>query len=134
MTPDQLLKYYKEQGTVERGFRFLKDKSFRVSDVFLKKETRIEALAMIMVLCLLLYSIAEWKLRTRLEDVKEAIRNQVKKKTQTPTMKWVFFLFRRITELEIEIDGRKFRKVLNLDEETIKVLRLMGEKYEKYYV
>ncbi|AKB50201.1 Mobile element protein [Methanosarcina barkeri str. Wiesmoor] len=31
LTPDQLLKYYKEQGTVEREFRFLKDKSFRVS-------------------------------------------------------------------------------------------------------
>ena len=133
LTPDQILKYYKEQGTIERGFRFLKDKSFRVSDVFLKKETRIEALAMVMVLCLLLYSIAEWKLRTRLEEAKEAIRNQVKKKTQIPTMKWVFFLFRRITELVIEIDGRKFAKVLNLDEETIKILRLMGEEYEKYY-
>jgi transposase len=47
-------------------------------------------------------------------------------------MKWVFFLFRRITELVIEIDGKKIKKVLNLDEETIKVLRLMGEKYEKY--
>ncbi len=133
LTPDQLLKYYKEQGTVERGFRLLKDKSFRVSDVYLKKETRIEALAMVMVLCLLLYSIAEWKLRTRFEDAKEAIRNQVKKKTQIPTMKWVFFLFRRITELVIEIDGRKVKKILNLDEETIKVLKLMGEKYEKYY-
>ena len=76
LTPDQLLKYYKEQGTVERGFRFLKDKSFRVSDVFLKKETRIEALSMIMVLCLLLYSIAEWKLRTRLEDVKRLLETR----------------------------------------------------------
>jgi len=134
LTPDQLLKYYKEHGTVERGFRFLKDKSFRVSEVYLKKQSRIEALAMVMVLCLLLYSTAEWKLRIRLEETKEAIRNQVMKKTQTPTMKWVFFLFRRITELEIEIEGKKIKKVLNLDEETIKVLKLMGEKYEKYYV
>ncbi|AKB38773.1 Mobile element protein [Methanosarcina siciliae C2J] len=68
-----------------------------------------------------------------MEEAKEAIRNQVKKKTQTPTMKWVFFLFRRITELVIEIDGKRIKKVLNLDEETIKVLKLMGEKYEKYY-
>ena len=51
-----------------------------MSEVYLKKESRIEALAMVMVLCLLLYSIAEWKLRTRLEEAKEAIRNQVKKK------------------------------------------------------
>ena len=88
---------------------------------------------MVMVLCSLLYSLAEWKLRTRLEETKETIRNQVKKKTQIPTMKWVFFLFRRITELVIEIDGRKLKEVLNLDEETIKILRLMGEEYEKYY-
>ncbi|AKB51282.1 Mobile element protein [Methanosarcina barkeri str. Wiesmoor] len=72
----------------KRGFRFLKDKSFRVSEVYLKKKSRIEALAMVMVLCLLLYSIAEWKLRTRLEEAKEAIRSQIKKKTQTPTMKY----------------------------------------------
>jgi transposase len=49
-------------------------------------------------------------------------------------MKWVFFLFRRITELVIKIDGKKFRKILNLDEGTIKILKLMGQKYEKYYV
>jgi hypothetical protein len=40
---------------------------------------------------------------------------------------------RRITGLVIEIDGRKFRKVLNLDEETIKVLKLMDEKYKRYF-
>lgn len=68
-----------------------------------------------------------------MEEAKEAIRNQVKK-TQTPTMKWVFFLFRRITELVIEMEGKKIKKVLNLGEETIKVLKLMGENYEKYHV
>jgi len=44
---------------------------------------------MVMVLCLLLYSIVEWKLRARLEKAREAIRNHVTKKTQTPAMKWV---------------------------------------------
>ncbi len=36
--------------------------------------------------------------------------------------------------LVIEIDGKRIKKVLNLDEETTKVLKLMGEKYEKYYM
>jgi transposase len=49
-------------------------------------------------------------------------------------MKWIFFLFRRITELVIEIEGKRIKKVLNLDEEIIKVLKMMGENYEKYYV
>jgi transposase len=60
-----------------------------------------------------------------LEDAKKAIRNPVKKKVQTPTMKWVFFLFRRITKLEIEVEGKRIKKVY-MDEETIKVLKLMG--------
>jgi len=57
---DTILKYYKGQQSVERGFRFLKDKSLRVAEVFLKKESRIEALSMIMVLCLFVYAAAEW--------------------------------------------------------------------------
>ena len=40
---DELLANYKGQGAVERGFRFLKDKSFRVAEVFLKKISRIQA-------------------------------------------------------------------------------------------
>ncbi len=48
LDPEVMLNYYKGQQSVERGFRFLKDKSFHVSEVYLKKEERIEALSMIM--------------------------------------------------------------------------------------
>lgn len=49
-------------------------------------------------------------------------------------MKWVFFLFRRITELEIEIEEKRIKKVFNLNKKTIKVLKQMEVKYGKYYV
>ena len=49
---ESLLNDYKDQGIVERGFRFLKDDTFRVSNVYLKKPGRLQALAMIMVLSL----------------------------------------------------------------------------------
>jgi len=68
LDPETMLNYYKGQQVVESGFRFLKDKSFHASEFFLKKEERIESLAMIMVLCLLIYSYAEWKLRRKLKD------------------------------------------------------------------
>jgi transposase len=42
LDPETMLNYYKGQQVVERGFRFLKNKSFHVSEVFLKKEERIE--------------------------------------------------------------------------------------------
>jgi transposase len=51
-----------------------------------------------------------------------------------PTMRWVFFLFRRITELMIEIEGKKIGRIFDLDEEIMKLLKLMEEKYEKYYL
>ena len=41
LSPDELLANYKEQGMVERGFRFLKDPSFRVAEIYLKKPSRI---------------------------------------------------------------------------------------------
>jgi len=46
--PEVMLEYYKEQSTVEREFRFIKDGRFHVSEVYLENENRIAALAMIM--------------------------------------------------------------------------------------
>lgn len=60
LSSDTLLEYYNGHCAVERGFRFLKDKSFRVSEVYLKKNSRIQALSMIMVLCLFIYSMVEF--------------------------------------------------------------------------
>ena len=134
LTVDEILSYYKSQNKVERGFRFLKDKSFHVSEVYLKKESRIEALAMIMVLCLFLYSIAQWKLRKELKEINKFVRNQVKKPTQKPTMRWVFFLFRSITELTFILDGNVEKRVANMTDELWEILSLMGKECEKYYV
>src|SRR5665647_549480 len=66
----------------------------RSLDMNLKKPERIEALSMIMVLTLMVYSVAEWKLRAKLKETGESIPNQVKKQTQKPTLKWVFMLMR----------------------------------------
>jgi len=55
----------------------MQDKCFHVSEVYLKKEERIEALCMIMVLSLLIYSFAEWRLRERLKETGQTIPNQL---------------------------------------------------------
>jgi transposase len=131
---EKMLENYKNQSKVEKGFRFIKDKSFRVSEVYLKKPQRIEALSMIMVLTLMVYSVAEWKLRERLKEMGETIPNQVKKQTQKPTLKWVFVLMRGITEVKIEEDSKTIIKIANVDEVKDKIIRLMGKNCEKYYL
>ena len=133
LSPDTLLGYYKGQGTVERGFRFLKDKSFRVSEVFLKKNSRIQALAMIMVLCLFIYSMVEFRLRQALERTGETVISQTKKQTQRPTLKWVFFLFRRVREYSVVVEEKRITKISNLSGDLMKILGLLGPPYEKYY-
>ena len=64
---EQVISTYKEQGGVERGFRFLKDPLFLASSVFVKKPERVIALSFVMVLCLLVYRLAEHLLRRQLE-------------------------------------------------------------------
>ena len=51
---------YKEQSGTEKGFKFIKDNSFEIDSVFLEKPERIDALLMIMVLCLMVYSYVQF--------------------------------------------------------------------------
>ena len=48
--PAELLKQYKSQNRVERGFRFLKDPEFFADSIFVSKNEHIQALLMIMTL------------------------------------------------------------------------------------
>ena len=50
LSAKELFEAYKNQGKVERGFRFLKDPQFMASTLFLKNPKRIEALMMIMTM------------------------------------------------------------------------------------
>ena len=116
---------------MERGFRFLKDKSFHVSEVYLKEE-RIEALCMIMVLSLLIYSFAEWKLRQELKETEQTVPNQLNKPTQRPTMRWVFEIFMGVIVSAI-MDGKVIKVSVNLNSTGIKILALLGKECENYY-
>ena len=88
---------------------------------------------MIMVLCLFIYSITEFRLRRELERSGETLTSQTKRQTQRPTMKWTFFLFRRVREFVVVEDGRRVKRVTNLSEELRKILGLLGVAYENYY-
>ena len=128
-----MLSYYKEQSTVERAFKFIKDKSFHASEVYLENENRIAALAMIMVLCLMVYSITEWQVRNLLREKNISIRNQFGKPTQRPRAKWVYFLFRRVRQIDEIIDSRIVCQILNINDELREIARLLGPNVEKYY-
>jgi transposase len=59
LSPEEILREYKGQQCTERGFRFLKDPMFFTDSVFLRTPERVAALAMVMGLCLLVYTWAQ---------------------------------------------------------------------------
>jgi transposase len=131
-----MLENYTDQGiSVERGFRFLKDPLFFANSLFLKKPERIMALLMIMGLALLVYSLAERKLRQALRAMNATIPNQLRKPTQTPTIRWVFQMFQGLDILLIYQNGQVvFRKLVNLRPVQQQVITLLGPQVQKCYL
>jgi len=134
LSDQELVTTYKEQGGVERGFRFLKDPLFLASSVTVKKPERIIALSLIMVLCLLVYRLAEYRLRTRLAETEQTIPDQVHKPTARPTMRWVFQCFEGIELLHVQTATNSLIMVLRLEPVHRLILALLGPLYEKIYI
>ena len=59
----EVIAAYKAQSQVEGGFRFLQDPLLFVSSLFVKKPARMQGLLMVMTLALLVYSVAQRRLR-----------------------------------------------------------------------
>jgi transposase len=133
LSDQEVVTTYKEQGGVERGFRFLKDPLFLASSVFVKKPERIIALSLIMVLCLLVYRLAEYRLRARLAETEQTIPDQIHKPTARPTMRWVFQCFEGIELLHVQTSTASLIVVLRLEAAHRLILALLGPLYEKIY-
>ena len=133
LSDQTLIGTYKDQGGVERGFRFLKDPLFLASSVFVKKPERIMALSFIMVLCLLVYRLAEFRLRSRLAETQQTIPDQLQKPTARPTMRWVFQCFEGIELLHVQTTTTSRLFVLRLQPVHQLILQLLGPLYEKLY-
>ncbi len=131
---EDTLKEYKGQQSVERGFRFIKDPLFFASATFLKSPRRIVSLVMIMGLSLLIYSLAQRKLRKALESMDETIPNQVRKPTKKPTMRYVFQLFEGLEYLIIKDEKQESYQILNMKPIHKQILALMGPHYENIYL
>lgn len=128
-----LLSEYKDQLKTESGFRFLKDDTFEVSSVFLKKPERIAALMMVMTLCLMVYAFAQYEFRKALQAANDTIPNQLKKATDKSTMKWVYRLLHGVQVLTIQLERGVQEIVINLNEVTRKIIGYFGNKALQIY-
>ena len=125
----ELLKNYKSQQRVERGFRFLKDPQFFMDSFFLKKPERIEALLMIMVTSLFVYSATEYIIRTKLKKESKTLPNQVNKEVQNPTVRWIYSMFTNVGRMVTE-DKSIYVGLTDFQRRTVEAL---GEEWLKMY-
>jgi transposase len=134
LSGEAVLKEYKAQYKAERGFRFLKNPLCMAKSVYLKKQSRIIALGVVMFLCLLVYAIAEQALRKALVENNATVLSQVRKPVQNPTMRWVFQKMEDVTVLQYTIAGRIITIIANLTEELKKIITLLGPECMSKYL
>jgi transposase len=129
----EVITAYKGQSQVEGGFRFLKDPLFFVSSLFVKKPNRIEGLLMVMTLALLVYSVAQRRLRKQLATHHETVPNQINQPTPSPTLRWVFQLLEGIHRVRMTVQDQVHDLIEGLNDVQIKILRLFGNEVCRLY-
>jgi transposase len=134
LSDQELIRTYKEQHSVERGFSFLKDPLFLASSVFVKKPERIVALSLVMVLCVLVYRLAEHRLREQLAATSQTVPNQLKQPTDRPTMRWIFQCFEGVSLVTFQPpQGPPHWELANLEPLHEQVSALLGPDCQKLY-
>lgn len=95
-----ILLEYKNQGSIETRFRFLKSPVY-LGPVFLEKPERVEALGYVFMLVLLVASYLEYRVRKGLKETGQAVLLPGKKKTERPSTQTIMEIFSLIEVLII---------------------------------
>jgi transposase len=84
---------------------------------------------------LLIYALAERKVRQALKEMGTTIPDQRWKPTQKPTIRWVFQSFEGLDILLVRQNGQiVLRHLLNLRPVQQQVIHLLGPQVEKCYL
>lgn len=133
LTDEDMLLEYKAQSKTEGGFKFIKDDTFEVDSIFLKKPERIQALMMVMTLCLMVYSVAQYQLRQALEAADETLPSQSGKPTPKPTMKWIYRLFHGVQVVTLSFGEMTQTLVINVNALLQRIVGYFGETAQQIY-
>ena len=116
---------------VKEDLDFSKTHCFFADSLFFKNPERVETMMMLMGLSLLVYTIGQREIRKNLKAEKSAVKNQLNKLTERPTLRWIFQCFQGIHCLKIE--GIE-KKISNLSEERCQILEFLPIGCRKYYL
>jgi transposase len=121
-TAGEVLEEYKGQHGVERNFSIIKDPLI-VNDVFLKKPERINALGMVLLLSLLVWSLMERTMRRNQGELKLELKNLDNKATARPT---THIMLRKFRGIMVMRRGSERRLTKNIGYEQNQYLMALG--------
>jgi transposase len=88
---------------------------------------------MVMTLALLVYSVAQRRIRNQLESAGETIPNQINQPTSRPTLRWVFQLLEGINRVLLNVQGQVRSIIEGITELRLKILQLFGQRVCQIY-
>ena len=74
-------------------------------------------------------------MRSHLQQMEKTLPNQIKKEISKPTLRWVFFLMRGITlvEMEADIGGKSTKMIANMTALKSKIIDCFPLEVQKIY-
>jgi transposase len=120
-----VLREYKEQTAVELRFRFLKD-PFVVDQLYLKNKERVEALAYLLLIAVLIGSLLERRVRMALARLKEELTVPGGVRRSRPTVQGLLDMFSVLNVLAAPAPNGLERHVPHVAPETRRALELAG--------
>lgn len=127
-----ILREYKGQSNVETRFRFLKH-PLVVDGIFLKSPRRIEALAYVVMLALLVAAFIERRVRFALAKSNQIIEIVGKRKTNRPTIRVILDMLSTVNMVYVD-DGVEVIRILpsNISPNVLRLMELAGHTSNIY--
>ena len=88
---------------------------------------------MVMTLALLVYSVAQRRMRVSLADTAQTLPNQIGQPTQRPTLRWIFQLLEGIHRVVFTVGETVITFIEGVTDLRRQILRLFGQQICQVY-
>lgn len=123
--------YQRRNANIESCFRQIKSAQFLGKGIYFKNVKRIQAYMSIVALALFINNIGQLIIRKGLTSTKQTIKNFAGKKIKNPTFAMISKLLRRVQILKIKTGKMIYKKVIELDEDLVKVINILVQWHKK---
>lgn len=134
LSAEDVVKAYRSRNKgVEGCFKFLKNKTLNLNQIFLQKESRIEAMMIVMTFILLVNNLAQKKIRDYLVEEDKSFPNQMGKPTVKPTFMWISYCMRHISRIQTRIGEQIFHQIIGMTSSIELIIRAIGDEAMAIY-